>query len=343
MYGNDGINEFSNEEFLKYIINAPEFDDFKNRTSSISPSSVMQNYLYGAPYGKYKNAEKLSKQIKEKEDGVLKLLEEAKSKSKEEIEEIKAKYQNEIKEYIRLNEINYLSIRLHPMALNVLMNPNNEMLNDFSKNESIEMTVLSIDIRKSTNLMLKATTPDNYAKFISELTEGLRKIIGDNYGVFDKFTGDGILAYFPIFYSGDNGILNSCIISQKCHALFREFYRKNYDLFDVVLDTGLGIGIDHGMVKIVKINGEQTIVGIPVVYACRLSSAPANQTYLNRNACSKLREFGINPKETTMDIKDEGTIVVYALEDKIDQEISIPPWAKDVQQLEAQQQQKTNS
>jgi class 3 adenylate cyclase len=202
----------------------------------------------------------------------------------------------------------------------------NDILLNFSKNISIEMTVLSIDIRKSTELMLKAITPDNYAEFISGLTEGLKTIVVNNYGVFDKFTGDGILAYFPKFYSGEDGILNCCIASQECHNFFSDFYKKYYKNFSVLLDTGLGIGIDHGMVKIVMINQEQTIVGSSVVYACRLSGAPAGKTYLNRLAFNNIVKYGINTKKIRMDIKDEGKIFVYELKRIIDKNISIPNW-----------------
>ncbi len=67
---------------------------------------------------------------------------------------------------------------------------------------------MSIDIRRSTDLMLKAREPRLFADFVTGLCSKLKNLIVNNYGVFDKFTGDGVLAFFPDFYSGpDAGLL----------------------------------------------------------------------------------------------------------------------------------------
>jgi len=282
---------------------------------------------YTFPFETNENIVKLTNQLEEKNNEIKKLHEELKTKGKN--DELLNEIRKKEEEQRKILEKKYLLARLHPMAPSILLEPdNNKVLSYFLKNEAMEMTVMSIDIRKSTELMLKAITPDMYAEFISGLTEGLKSIVVNNFGVFDKFTGDGILAYFPTFYSGEEGILNCCIVSQKCHDFFNDFYKKYYDNFSVVLDTGLGIGIDHGMVKIVEINNEQTIVGASVVYACRLSGAPAGKTYLNRTAHKNIAKYGITSKEIKMDIKNEGTIIVYELEKITEEIISIPYWAK---------------
>jgi len=190
---------------------------------------------------------------------------------------------------------------------------------------SEEMTVISIDIRKSQELMRRANSQDEYAVFISALTKKLKAIIIDNYGKFDKFLGDGILAYFPASYSGKDGILHCCRASQKCHELFDSFYKDNYAIFSTALDTGLGIGIDYGNVNI---NEDQEIIGLPVNGACRLSSAPAGKTYLNINAHNEMVKRGMSLKETKMEAKNEGTVIVYELGLINEKDISIPDWAK---------------
>jgi class 3 adenylate cyclase len=55
---------------------------------------------------------------------------------------------------------------------------------------------------------------------------------------------------------------------------------------------GLGIGIDFGEVSVVDVNGELTVVGSPVVYACRLAAAPAGVTLLNEQAYQELSRRG---------------------------------------------------
>ena len=236
--------------------------------------------------------------------------------------------QEKKEELIKNVELFNLYSRIHPKAGNILKDVDGEVLINFKKNEPIEMTVISLDIRKSTELMLKSHSPNNFSKFISGLTEGLKNIITNNFGIFNKFTGDGILAYFPIFYSGIDSILNCCLVSQECHQFFNNYYLENYDKFLVALDTGLGIGIDHGYTQIVKINNEQAIVGSPVVYACRLAGAPANKTYLNISAYKKIINYGISLKKDKMKLKNNETIIIYELDNNIEENIRVPDWAK---------------
>jgi len=50
--------------------------------------------------------------------------------------------------------------------------------------------------------MLKARSPALFAGFMTQLCAALEVTIKEEYGVFDKFTGDGVLAFFPEFFSG---------------------------------------------------------------------------------------------------------------------------------------------
>lgn len=77
--------------------------------------------------------------------------------------------------------------------------------------------VLAIDIRRSTELMLKAKSPNEFAFFISSLCEKMMDIIKTNYGVVDKFTGDGILSFFPIFYTGPDAIYFALNSAMECN------------------------------------------------------------------------------------------------------------------------------
>jgi class 3 adenylate cyclase len=66
-------------------------------------------------------------------------------------------------------------------------------------------------------------------------------IIG-NLGVFDKFTGDGILAFFPEFYSGPDAGYLAIQAADACHKVFADHYTNSRKCFISVLkDTGLGI------------------------------------------------------------------------------------------------------
>jgi len=143
----------------------------------------------------------------------------------------------------------------------------------------------------------------------------MRQVIIDNFGVFDKFTGDGILAFFPDFYSGkDAGFL--CLdAAAKCHEVFAATYKSHRHCFmSVLADTGLGIGIDYGLVQVVQIGGDFTVVGTPVVYACRMGGCTAGDTFVNEPAFEKLfsdLSAYCDFDETVLEIKREGKTIAH--------------------------------
>lgn len=173
---------------------------------------------------------------------------------------------------------------------------------------------MSVDIRRSTDLMLKARTPQAFATFITGLCKDLMDVVRNNHGVVDKFTGDGILCFFPEFFSGkDSGYY---ALAAECHGTFNKHYRAHRGSFQSVLkDVGLGIGVDYGECHLVQVAGNLTIVGAPVVYACRLGGAPAGKTLLNQPAYEEIskRHVGcVLLDETSIEIKHEGVLLAYA-------------------------------
>lgn len=154
-----------------------------------------------------------------------------------------------------------------------------------------EAYVVSIDIRRSTELMLQAIDPAEFSHFMTSLIHGLQNIILECYGVFDKFTGDGILAFFPEFLTGEDVGLQVLHASKECHAIFKSHYEDARNSFHNVLwDAGLGIGIGYGEVDIVQEWERLTVVGRPVVYACRYGGCPAGRTYFTQQAYKKISE-----------------------------------------------------
>ncbi|MBI2989007.1 MAG: hypothetical protein HYY45_19770 [Deltaproteobacteria bacterium] len=201
-------------------------------------------------------------------------------------------------------------------------------------------TVMSVDIRRSTELMLKARNPDKFASFITTLGGRLMRIITDSYGVFDKFTGDGVLAFFPEFYSGIDAAYNAISAADKCHAAFKQLYQEFRKSFiSVLTDIGLGIGIDHGIVHLVQMGGGLTVVGGPVVYACRLSGAPPNVTLVNQPAYEIISDrFGgyCFATETEIEIKHEGSMLAYDVRlNRRDYKPAVPDWLAEANQQQS--------
>ena len=210
--------------------------------------------------------------------------------------------------------ISSLLRRLHPSALKNLL-ASEGFRRQFLETKECNAFIMAIDIRRSTELMLKARTPEAFVAFIKGLCSSLMDIITESYGVVDKFTGDGVLAFFPDFYSGSDAGYHVVSAADRCHASFSDHYKRSRKSFSSVLtDVGLGIGIDYGSVHLVQIAPGLTVVGAPVVYACRLSGAPAGMTLVNQPAFEVISDtFGANCSisETELEIKHEGSMLAY--------------------------------
>lgn len=202
-------------------------------------------------------------------------------------------------------------------ALSALEN-DPHLLEEFSKVEPHESCILIVDVRRSTDLMLYARNATLFALFIIKLCSDLSNFVKKNHGIFDKFLGDGIIAYFPKFFSGEDYVYFALKAANECQKHFRKCYsdyRKHMNL--VKADVGLGIGIDCGPTNIVTIgNIEIEIVGDAVVYASRLcSEASPGSTLINQRAyeiaSSKYRKES-TWKEVEKEIK-EGPCIVHEL------------------------------
>jgi class 3 adenylate cyclase len=212
--------------------------------------------------------------------------------------------------------LSFVLNRIHERARKPFLE-SQEFQDDFLKSHQSPTFVMSVDLRRSTELMLKSRRPEFYAHFITQLSDGLRAIILEHHGVFDKFTGDGILAFFPEFYSGPDAGFYAILAAQRSHELFGTHYRKHYKAFHTVLKgVGLGIGIDFGDTHLVRVSQDLAIVGTPVVYACRMAGAEAGITLLNQPAYEQILEkFSAYCSFRTeeIDIKHEGLHLAYAV------------------------------
>ncbi|MES1228394.1 MAG: hypothetical protein ABUL72_06955, partial [Armatimonadota bacterium] len=119
-----------------------------------------------------------------------------------------------------------------------------------------------------------------------------------------------------------------------CHRRFAEYFKGARGHFSVVpRDVGLGIGIDYGVCSRVIIAQELTVVGRPVVYACRLASAPAGVTLVN-HPCFELVSEKYGPslrfEERDFEAKHEGAILAYELKSaKVQGELAAPGYVSD--------------
>jgi class 3 adenylate cyclase len=262
---------------------------------------------------------------------ILKEFNEAKKEHKE-TKEILGKLEATYQQLEAKDKVNHILSRINEVGRQKVLS-SQKFLDQFQDKTPCDSVVVSIDIRKSTELMLKARKPELFSEFITELSHQLSTCIIENFGIFDKFTGDGILAFFPKFYSGEQAIIRAIKAATECHQIFNKHYNDSRHCFSVFIkDVGLGIGIDYGNVTLLNSSNELTVVGIPVVYACRMSGAQAGTTILNQPAKEEVERLSkVQTKfvETEINIKNEGVALAYMVElnKNVFESLVLPNWA----------------
>lgn len=218
-------------------------------------------------------------------------------------------------EFEQKESVSFLLNGISKKAHGILLETKSELKEKFLSQQEINAYVVSADVRRSTELMLKARRPDLFSDFMTRLCAELAQVFKENFGVVDKFTGDGLLAFFPEFYSGEDAGFYALKASSEAQKAFDRIYKQHRSSFNCVLkECGLGVGIDFGQVHLVRMAGALTVVGQPVVYACRLGGAPAGKTYINQAAYDNIAaKYGqaFQLSEVDIDVKHEGKMICY--------------------------------
>src|ERR671937_832360 len=162
--------------------------------------------------------------------------------------------------------------------------PREELLDAIIDTTPLQMFVMAADIRESTLLMKEAVRFERFAFTMDKFVSAVRRGIGTPGGWFDKFTGDGFLAYWIVQPSSDEAgdprdfAQAAGNIAHTAHELIELFHRRVLEDFrrnsrNLSEGVGLSIGLDAGPGYLVQIAGDLTIVGPPVVGAVRMVTA----------------------------------------------------------------------
>ena len=138
--------------------------------------------------------------------------------------------------------------------------------------------VMVADIRRSQDLITYGLSPDFYREQIIGFLSEVRKILRENYGIYDKFTGDGFIAYFNQYVCEQEGCdyyemtLDAC---EKIQSFSKQFFDNwsNKIRKIPVEPIGLSLGIDSGMVSYKDIEGQFFAIGDACVWATRMCNA----------------------------------------------------------------------
>jgi Adenylate and Guanylate cyclase catalytic domain len=137
--------------------------------------------------------------------------------------------------------------------------------------ERLGVVVLAADIRRSTALMKEAIVPLQYARTVGMWIAATRYLLRGHGVWFDKFTGDGFLAYWLVPDESEIPMKDVINTASQLIAIFDmtipEFRRI---LANVPSGTGLAVGVDFGLAALSVIADDLTVIGPPVVGAVRM-------------------------------------------------------------------------
>ena len=180
---------------------------------------------------------------------------------------------------------------LHPQVIDGM---NDNLMEELSNTDTV---VLVGDIRKSQDLMTYSPNEDFFKNTMLDYVAQLRKIIISNYGIFDKFIGDGFVTHF-----------NSSI----CEKFGKDYYRQMIKSCQEIIEfstpffnewikhirklppnsSGLALGIDSGIIKFKNLENHLFAIGDAIVWANRMSSiGKKEEIILNNIPYHKVKEF----------------------------------------------------
>ncbi|MGH7550436.1 MAG: hypothetical protein ACREK3_06730 [Gemmatimonadota bacterium] len=139
--------------------------------------------------------------------------------------------------------------------------------------KSLDLLILAADIRRSTILMKETVDAYKYASILGDFIEKARQEIWQHGGLFDKFTGDGLLAFWTYAPSGRDAVIRKALnATQDILVLFHDVTLPQFLRESSAFPGGLGIsvGLDIGSATLVSMADQLTVVGPPVVGAVRM-------------------------------------------------------------------------
>jgi class 3 adenylate cyclase len=147
----------------------------------------------------------------------------------------------------------------------------------------VGVTVVVGDLRLSSLVLREAVEPALFARFLIGFTEAVRGLAHAHDGWFDKFTGDGFIAFW---INRDDPSPELTLVPRFCQNVLPAAemlvanLRRNSRNFPV--GVGLSLGIDSGPGQLVHVGDSLTVVGSPIVGATRMvASARAGQILVN--------------------------------------------------------------
>jgi len=175
---------------------------------------------------------------------------------------------------------------------------------DEKKLSESQTIVVYGDIRRSQDLMTYTVDYKRFEQMMIRFFDTTRNLLNKNYGIFDKFTGDGFLAYFNEYIcKSQNKNFTDCFLDfakqyiEANLSLFTEWKKHVRKLPDKEIMVSLGA--DLGIVYYGDLSGHLVCIGDTIVWAERMCSASsAGEIYVNNllaNAIDSREDIKLSP------------------------------------------------
>lgn len=220
----------------------------------------------------------------------------------------------QIKETIQaIKENNILKMYVDEAVLSFM--GGKEFENTLLRNETVELTVVFIDICSFTSLTEKEPA-DKVVKLLNNYFDVIVKEILAQGGYVDKFIGDAVMAVFRGDYHLDRAVDASLAVRKSIEQLPKEFSAEPFLLkVSVGINTGRVISGNIGSATLKRL--DYTVIGDVVNTAQRLQSiAKEGQILLNEDCYKKIKE-SFNCKRLGEEVlkNKSGKTVVYEVID----------------------------
>lgn len=224
------------------------------------------------------------------------------------------KHISQVKETIQaIKENNILKMYVDEAVLNFM--GGKEFENTLLLNETVELTVVFIDICSFTSLTEKEPA-DKVVKLLNNYFDIIVKEILAQGGYIDKFIGDAVMAVFRGNYHLDRAVDSSLAVRKSIEQLPREFVTEAFlPKVSVGINTGEVISGNIGSAALKRL--DYTVIGDVVNTAQRLQSiAKPGQILIKENCYKKIKEsFNCNRLGEEILKNKSGKTVIYEVID----------------------------
>jgi class 3 adenylate cyclase len=166
---------------------------------------------------------------------------------------------------------------------------------DGMRNDHYIFNVVIVDIRRSTILQKETDDPQIFGSIVGNFVEKMAYLVRKTGGWFDRYTGDGFIAYWtlPVGHNawslpppGESAPTVRTMLAT-CYAMQRYFNHQTLEEFrrtsrNFPAGVGMALGIDAGGGGFALINDDMNLFGSTVVGATRMvETAGPNEAIAN--------------------------------------------------------------